>query len=417
MRILLFSLYFHPDPAANSVIMTQLAQHLAAAGHSLTVICAFPHYDTNRIWPVYRKKLLQHESHHGINICRTWLYVPSKKTSMLGRLLNYVSFNVLSTLVGLALPRPDVILAPSPPLSIGLSAWLLGLLRRVPYVYNVQDIYPDIAVRLGTLSSPRVIAFFSWLERFVYRRATAVSVISEGFRRNLLSKGVPEGKIVLIPNFVDTAFMAPRAKDNPFASRHGLVDRFVVLFAGNVGLSQGLEHVLAAAELLADCQDVLFLITGNGSAKPTLERRAAEMCLGNVRFLPFQPREEVPDMYAAADVCLVPLRKGVGFESVPSKALTIMAAGRPIIASVDEGTDAYDLVRDAECGLCTPPEDPAALAGAIRTLYADPALRDRMGRSGRAHVTQRYTPKEVARQYDRLLTRVVEAHRTRHHRR
>jgi colanic acid biosynthesis glycosyl transferase WcaI len=409
--VAIVSLYHHPDPAANSAIITRLAHDLAAVGHRITVISAFPHYDTNRIWPAYRGRLLQRESLSGVDVYRVWLYVPAHKASMPGRLLSYLSFNLLSTLVGLTVPRPDVILAPSPPLTIGLSAWLLGLLRRAPYVYNVQDIYPDIAVRLGTLRDPRLIAFFSWLERFIYARASAVAVISEGFRQNLLRKGVPAGKIALIPNSVDVDFVTPRVKDNPFARRKGLVERFVLLYAGNVGLSQGLEQVLAAARILSERKDLLFLIVGNGSAKAALEQEAVALGLHNVRFLPFQPREVVPDLYASADVCLVPLRKGVGYESLPSKALTIMAAGRPVVASVDPGSDAWTLVEEARCGLCTPPEDPQALAGAIRTLHADPALRQRLGRNGRAHVTQHYTPQAVARQYDALLTRVARSGR------
>jgi len=371
------------------------------------VITAFPHYDTNRIWPAYRGKLVQHERWGESDIYRVWLYVPPHKTNLLGRLSNYVSFNVFSTLVGLLLPRPDVILAPSPPLTIGLTAWLLGLWHRAPYVYNVQDIYPDVAVRLGALKSRRAIAFFSWMERFVYRHAAAVTVISEGFRRNLLRKGVPGAKIALIPNFCDTKFVAPRPKDNPFARREGLVERFVVLYAGNVGLSQGLEHVLAAAQLLAERQDILFLIVGNGSARPSLEGQAFALNLPNVRFLPFQPWEDVPDLYASADLCLVPLRKGIAQESVPSKALTIMAAGRPIVASVDAESDIWRCIQEADCGLCVPPEDPDALVTAILGLYADPERRRRLGANGRRHVLSHYTPEIVAQQYEELLQRVA----------
>jgi colanic acid biosynthesis glycosyl transferase WcaI len=400
---LLLSLYFQPDSAANAVIVTDLARRLVAAAHRVTVICALPHYDTNRIWPAYRGKLVQHELWEGIDIYRVWLYVPQAKANLLGRLLNYSSFNLLSTAVGLFVARPDVILAPSPPLTIGLTAWLLGALRRCPYVYNVQDIYPDVAVRLGALRNRRVIAFFSWMERFVYRRAAAVSVISEGFRHNLLAKGVPDDQIAVIPNFCDTAFVVPGAKNNPVSQREGLVDRFVVLFAGNVGLSQGLEHVLEAAHVLRQESDLLFLVVGNGTAKPQLQALAAEMGLDSVCFLPFLPRKEVPDLYAAADLCLIPLRRGIAQESVPSKALTIMAAARPILASVDAASDIAALIETAGCGICLPPEDPAALAEAILTLRDDPERRRAMGARGRAMVCQHFTPDTVAQQYDALL--------------
>ena len=302
-------------------------------------------------------------------------------------------------------------MAPSPPLTIGLAAWLIGLLRRAPYIYNVQDIYPDIAVRLGALKNRHLIRLFSWMEMFVYRHAAAVSVISEGFRQTLMRKGVPRHKIAVIPNFVDTDFITPRSKDNAFARRESLLDRFVVLFAGNAGLSQGLEQVLSAAKALSDHPEILFLFVGNGAAKPSLEARAAAMNLSNVRFLPFRPWEEVPDVYASADLCLIPLRKGIAQDSVPSKAWTIMAAGRPIVASVDNGSDICMELRQAGCAICAPPEDPAALAAAILELYADPARRQKMAASGRNYVVARYTPEIVAEQYDKLLRRVTRARR------
>ncbi len=294
VNLAILSLYFHPDSGANSVIVTKLAQRLAARGYGVSAICGMPHYEDHRIWPSYRGKVCKREQLGKIGIYHTWLYLPAQKSRIWGRLLSYISFNILSALMGLFAPRPDVILAPSPPLTIGLAAWFIGLMRRAPYIYNVQDVYPDIAVRLGALKNRHLIRLFSWMELFVYRRAAAVSVICEGFRQTLIRKGVPGEKIAVIPNCVDTDYITPRARDNAFARREGLVDRFVVLFAGNAGLSQGLEDVLAAAKALGDHREILFLLVGNGAAKPALEAQAAEMGLGNVRFMPFQPWEEVP---------------------------------------------------------------------------------------------------------------------------
>jgi colanic acid biosynthesis glycosyl transferase WcaI len=232
-------------------------------------------------------------------------------------------------------------------------------------------------------------------------------VISDGFRRNLLAKNVPGYKVHVIPNFVDTDLISPQPRHNRFSAGHGLDDRFVVLFAGNVGLSQGLESVLQVAQLMADLPDVLFLIVGNGAAKADLVEQAERRMLTDVRFLPFQPHEVVPEMYATADVCLVPLRHGFTRESMPSKIFTILGAARPLIASVDPGSDTWDLVQDAGCGLCTEPENPSALAGAIRTLYADRTAGQQMGARGREYALSRYTREVVARQYADLLEQVV----------
>lgn len=409
MRILLLSLYFEPDLAANAVIMTKLAQELSRLGHQMTVVTAFPHYDTNRIWEIYRGTLVRGEERDDMRIYRVYLYVPRRKERILGRLLNYISFNFLSTVVGLLSGRHDVVLAPSPPLTIGLSAYVISRLRRIAFIYNVQDIYPDVAIRLGVLTNPRVIAFFKVLERFVYSKAAAVSVISEGFRRNLLAKGVPPEKVCVIPNFVDPSFVRELPRHNAFSREQSLDDHYVVLFAGNVGLSQGLESMLEAAHLLADKPDILFVIVGNGAAKAGLVKQAKEMSLANVRFLPFQPHGRVPELYAASDLCLVPLRRGITQDSVPSKVYTIMAAGKPLVAAVDEESDTSQFVRETECGLLVPPEEPEALAEAISTLYQYRTLGESMGLKGRKRVQQEFTPQAAAQEYAALLERVVTA--------
>ncbi|HMA53594.1 MAG TPA: glycosyltransferase family 4 protein, partial [Acidobacteriota bacterium] len=262
MRILMMTTYFAPDSAANAVIMTQLAEDLARLGHQITVVTSFPHYDQNRIPKRYRGRLWSKERSGDLSICRLYLYVPKRKTGFIGRLANYASWNLLSTLAGIMAKKFDLLFVPSPPLTNGAAGYAVSRIRGIPYVYNVQDIYPDIAVRLGVLKNKPMIGAFGRLERFVYRKAAAVSVLSEGFRSNLLAKGVPDRKIHVIPNFADTEFIRPLARRNRLSASLGLDDRFVVLYAGNIGLSQGLEAVLDAAVLLKDHPDIVFLIVG-----------------------------------------------------------------------------------------------------------------------------------------------------------
>jgi colanic acid biosynthesis glycosyl transferase WcaI len=408
MRILLLSTYFRPDIASTGVLMTQLAEELASMGHQIVVVTSMPHYDTNRIWDRYRGRLFVRERQGPLDVRRVYLYVPQRKENLLGRLLNYATFNVLSTVAGTLAGQYDVVLVPSPPLTNGIAAFLMSRLRRVPFVYNVQDIYPDIAIRLGVMTNPQVIAAFRTLEKFVYRKAAAVSVISEGFRLNLLAKGVPDSKLHVIPNFVDPEFVRNLPRPNSFSRQHDLDDHFVVLFAGNVGLSQGLESVLDAARLLAHQPHVLFLIVGSGAAKDGLMKRVEEMGLDNVRFLPFQPHGVVPELYASADVCLVPLRRGLTEQSVPCKVYTIMAAGKPLVASVDEASDTWQLVRTADCGLCVQPETPEQMADAILALARDRELGGGMGRRGRQYVESRFTPQSAAKQYEALLQATID---------
>jgi len=408
MHILLLSTYFAPDIASTGQLMAQLAVELEALGHQVTVLTGMPHYGTGRIPPPYHGKLYMRENWNGIDVRRVYLYPAHQKSNLFQRWLNYTTFNLLSAWVGAFgdLPRCDVILTSSPPLTNGLVASWLSRWKRVPFVYGVQDVYPDVAIRLGVLKNRVLIAFFEALERFVYRRASAVSVISETFRRNLEAKGVPPDKIAVIPNFADTHLVTPLPRHNPFSARNELDDAYVVLFAGNVGLSHGLESILEAARLLASQKDILFLIVGDGAAKPRLQALASKARLPNVRFLPFQPQADVPWLYASSDVCLVPLRRGFTENSAPSKLYTILAAARPVIAAVDPGSDTWTFIQETDCGLLLPPESPAELAAAVQELRDTPELGREMGSRGRDRILAEATAAVAAGRYCALLEQV-----------
>ncbi len=406
MRILFLTTYFSPDISANGSLMFQLAEDLSKLGHKVGVITSFPHYAESRITDAYRGRLWVKEDVKGMRIDRLYVYVPKRKSSLFGRLANYGTWNFMSTSAGLLAGQYDVLFVPSPPLTNGLSGYFLDKLMGMPFVYNVQDIYPDIAVRLGVLRGERIIGFSRWLESFIYSRAAAVSVISESFKRNLLTKRVPASKIHVIPNFVDTEFLRPLPRRNEFSTAQGLDDRFVVLFAGNMGLSQGLESILEAGAILEKHPEIILLFVGDGASKASLVRQAEKMKLGNVRFLSYFPYRMIPEIYASSDVCLVPLKYGLT-ESVPSKVLSVLAAGRPVIASVDEDSDAWRLVAESESGLCVHPEDPQAVSEAIMCLYEDRESGSRMGKNGRILVEDKFSRMNAAREYERLFRKVV----------
>jgi colanic acid biosynthesis glycosyl transferase WcaI len=318
-----------------------------------------------------------------------------------------VWFHLVSTLAAVVLARrPDVILVPSPPLTAGVSAWILGLLRSAPFVYNVQEIYPDIAINLGALRNPLLIRVMYGLERFVYRRARAVTVISPAMRHRLLEKRVPAEKVVVIPNFVDLHDLSPRAKDNPFSRAFGVHDKFVVSYAGNLGPAQGLECFVDVASRLLDRPEVRLLLIGDGMLADPLRARASAQGLSNLLIIPYQAYAVVPDIYGASDVCVVAQAVATGSDAIPSKVYRIMACERPIVAATDHRSDLAQLIRDADAGVVIPSESADGLAAAIRDALARPERWKRHAASGRAYVAEHYARGAVSRQYEALLARV-----------
>ena len=409
MRILFLTMYYKPDNAATGILMAELAEELAGQGHDVRVVTSMPHYSTNSIWKEYRGKAWMRERQGKILVQRVWSYVPVNKDRLLPRFFSYLSFTLLSAFAGQLMPRPDVIVtpSPSPPLTNGASAFLLGRLRGVPFISNIQDIYPDVAIRMGVMKNPVVIAAYKKLEKFVYAHSAAITVISEGFRQNLMAKGVPSDKIEVIPNFIDAAFVAPHPRCNEFSRAQNWDDKFVALFAGNVGMSQGLDTVLEAAALLRHVPNLLFAIVGNGASKPALVEQVKALGLTNVEFLPYQSYDQVPLLYSAADVGLIPLRGGFTNDSVPSKLFTIMGVARPMIAGVDAHSETAQVIAESGCGLRVEPEDARALADSVQVLYKDRNRCAEMGRRGRLHVEAHYTRVSVARQYEAIFEKLM----------
>jgi colanic acid biosynthesis glycosyl transferase WcaI len=279
----------------------------------------------------------------------------------------------------------------------------MATVRRAPLVFNIQDVFPDVAIELGAIANERVIEAARWLERLSYRAADAVTVLSDDLRDNVAAKLPPDerAKVRVIPNFVDTDAIAPLDRMTPYRRQLGIGDETVVMYAGNVGLSQSLELVLAAAEKLSHREDVVFVVNGGGSARADLERRATGMT--NVRFADFQPKERLAEVLATGDVHVVPLKRGLARSSVPSKTYSILAAARPLVARVDLGTVVAGVVERAGSGVAVAPEDPAAFVDAIAALVDDPNRRATMGAAGRAFVERWASPASVAGAYEALF--------------
>jgi colanic acid biosynthesis glycosyl transferase WcaI len=411
-HILVLTLVFPPDGVSTAVIVGDLCADLKAAGHDVTVVTTVPHYnrdvEAEAHQPLVRTwgPLLYRSEFEGVPVLH--VAMPRKGAKVLLRLLAWIQFHVLSLIASVALVRRvDVIVAPSPPLTVGVCAWLLGRLYRAPYVYNVQELYPDIAITLGALKSRWMITALFALERFVYARARVITVIADRMRRRLLEKSVPADKVRLIPNFVDVNTMAPLPKANGFSREHGLDQAFVVTYAGNMGPAQGLETLLEAAALLRHETGLRFLLVGEGVLQDRLKAIARDRGLENVLILPHQSYAVVPQIYAASDVCLVPLAPSTGSDAVPSKVYRIMACARPVLACADPDSDLAELIRLAQCGIVVPPGSPETLAQAVSDAMRSLSVCTAMGQAGRAHVMAHYARGSISAQYEALVREVT----------
>ena len=411
-EILFLSLVFPPDSVSTAQIMGELAIDLSSRGHRITVISTSPHYnrdlENEHNQPLRPKwgSILRQSEFRGITVYH--ILMPAKGQSILFRLLSWLFFHFLSVIVGLTLvPRPAVIFAPSPPLTIGLCAWLLAKLRSVPYIYNVQELYPDIAIRLGAVKNLWVIDILFRLEKFIYFKASAVTVIASRMREQLLKKGVSDDKVHVITNFVDVGDLAPLPKDNDFSRKHKLYDKFVVSYAGNMGQAQGLEYFIDAAVILKEEEGICFLMMGDGILRESLRQKIEKYNLGNFGFLPYQPYSLMGKAYAASDLCLVPQAIETGFEALPSKVYRIMACARPVLAITDHNSDLACLVRESLCGTVVLPGSAEVLAEMIRRAFQNQQEWQNMGRAGRVHVVRYYARETVTNQYHDLIETII----------
>ena len=408
MRVLILVPYYKPESAGPVVWIEQLALDLKQIGHEVTVLTAMPHFPDMVIQKGYRRKLYRREIIDGVTVHHTWIYASAEK-SFWRRALNWGSFCLTSLFWGLVkIGKTDVIFDILWPLPLGVTGRMLGRIKGARLVVNVQDMYPDVAVSLGLLRNRHIIRFFQRMEKWIYDRSDRVVVISEGFRENLLGKGVPDEKIAVVPNWADPDYIRPGPRENSFRDGLHIDGRFALIYSGGLGHNTNLEPLLGAADSLRH-DPFAFIILGEGVHKAKLQRMAAEMALDNVRFGPFEPIERYAEVLRAADMNLVTLNNECTLASVPSKVFKQMAAGRPVLAITAEGSELHRMVTEAECGLCVPPEDHAALADALRWAAAHPDELCEMGRRARSYLERYHTRSRCVRQVESILADVVEA--------
>jgi colanic acid biosynthesis glycosyl transferase WcaI len=411
MKILYVSQYFPPEMGAPAARVSELARHWVKAGHEVTVLTGFPNHPTGIVPPEYRsklRKLVYREQKDGIDIVRTWLFpCPNRKAHE--RLLNYLSFVLSSCITGIFLRRPDIIIATSPQLFVGLTGRWLGWIKRVPFILEVRDLWPDSITASGMGSDTDLsIRLLRALSAFLYRSCDHVVVVTPAFKQELVAKWrVRDNKISLVENGVETDVFTPDVIGDEVKKELGLEGKFLVSYIGTLGLAHGLHAVVkAAAHLQIAFPDIQLLFVGEGADKDRLTSLVSELNLTNVHFLLQQPREKIPSIIRASDVCLVLLRKANVFETViPTKMLEFMACGRPVILGVDG--QARQIIETAKAGVFVEPEDSTALAQAVTQLYLDLGLRKALGENGRKYIVDHLSRERTAKTYTGVLENVI----------
>ena len=406
MKLLYVSQYFPPEMGAPAARAVELARHWVRDGQEVSVLTGFPNHPTGVIAPEYRgkfRRLMCRETLDGIEVTRTWLW-PLPNRRPYERMLNYSSFFLSASLTGLRLRRPDVIIATSPQLLVALSGYWLARVKRVPFVFEVRDLWPESLSAVGVGGEHGLLnRGLGAVAGFLYRNADHIVVVTEAFRTYLVRKWkVPPEKISVVQNGVEPELFAP-VDAGEVKSELGLDGKFVVCYIGTMGMAHGLGTLVDAAEKLATVlPDVRFLVVGEGAEKQAIIELARRRGISNIVFLNQQAREKIPALISAADACVVLLKKTDVFQTViPTKMLEFMSCQRPVILGVDG--QARELLERAHGGIFVEPENAGALVDAISLLHAQPGLRALLGQNGRRFVMQNLSRQRTARAYIEVL--------------
>ena len=405
MRILFLTENFPPETNAAATRVFERACYWAEWGHEVTILTCAPNFPDGQIYEGYKNRWHQMEEMQGIRVVRVKTYVAANRGTV-KRTLDFLSFMFTAFGAGLFERRPDVVAATSPQFFAAVGGWALGFVRRVPFVFELGDLWPASIVAVGAMRPSFGLRMMEKLELFLYRRSAAVAALTHAFKRNLVGRGIDADKISVVINGVDTWRYGPRPRDPELAGETGLADKFVVGYVGTHGMAHALLNVLDAAERLRDRPEIAFLLAGGGAERDMLMAEAARRGLANVVFLARQPKERMPAVWSLCDVALVHLKDSPVFrEVIPSKMFEAMAMGLPILMAAPEGEASAILAADG-AGLHVAAEDPDALAGAARRLSDEENLRTALAAASLA-AAPRHSRETQARDMMAVLQQAV----------
>ena len=410
-KVLIHSLVFSPDGVSTAYLYSDLARELRKLGHSITVLTTTPHYNVLNIalqrQPLTKKRgnWLYFSECDGIPVWH--IAMPKKSEDVGARIRGLMQFHFRALQFGILDHKIyDVILSPSPPLTIGVVSWLLAKRLRAKSVYNVQEIYPDFAINQGVVTNPVIIWLLRHLERLVYSKSEIIVTIGDSFKKVVTSRGGGDLKVITIPNFVDTELYRPMPRDNAFAREHGLVGKFVIMYAGNIGLAQDWEPLLYAAQSLSNLP-VKFVIIGEGTRRRWLEVEIKRRNASNVFLMEYQRRELMPEINASCDIATILMDPKVTADGFPSKIYTTMACGKPTVVCCAMNSELVSIIQQSKCGTWVRSGD---MDGYVRTITSYIHDQDRLvreGSAGRIFATTSYSKETVTKMYDQLIREVA----------
>jgi colanic acid biosynthesis glycosyl transferase WcaI len=400
VRVLILNQYFDPDVSASARRLTELAEDLAVRD-DVIVVAGRPSYDPSKAQARRQRPSRLH--------VRRAASTAFHRQRPLGRILNYLTYLASALVAGLTTPKPDVVVAATDPPLVGLVGRWIAVLRRVPFVYLLWDVHPQLARAAGLMPDGMVFSVLDVFSRHVLRTASLVLVPTEQMKQSAIAGGARSDRIEVAPLWEDTSLMTPGPRENAFSRAHGLTGKFVVMYSGNIGLTQQLGVLIDAAERILDLDDVIVVLIGEGAGKRRLEDEVVLRRITNVRFMPYRAADEMPLSFAAADVFAVTLASGLTKYMHPSKVFTIMASGRPVVAAIDTDSDTARLITEGRIGLVSAPGDAAILEKHVRWLRDRPAERQLMGERARALAEQQYARSVGAGRYVELIERARSA--------
>ncbi|MBL4930256.1 glycosyltransferase family 4 protein [Clostridium paridis] len=402
MKVLFLTQYCPPEVGAPQNRIFEFAKGLKRRGHDVTILTAMPNYPKGEVFEEYQGKKIVKEEIDGIKIVRTRIYA-TKSKSFTKRMKNYLSFTFSSVIDGPKhIENQDVVITESPPLFLGWSGYIISKMKKAKFVFNVSDLWPESAVKLGVLNNKLFIKMSTWLEEFCYRKAKLVTGQTKGIVNNIVDRGFSKDKVHLITNGVDTEFFKKENRDDEYRKELGISDKFSVCYAGIHGIAQGLEVIILTAEILREYKDIHFMFYGDGPEKDKLIEMTKEKGLNNITFMPVQMKPAMPRIIASMDATIVPLKKLDLFKgALPSKMFEALASELPIILAVEGEAEA--LIKDANAGIVVEPENPNEIAEAVLRLYKDAELKNQLGENGRRYVIKNYSREAIVKNLENLL--------------